>query len=43
MQMIQDGNFADAPEKPLRVTGSSESVKVSEFFCTLFYFPLPCT
>ena len=30
MQMIQDGNFANAPEKPLRITGSSENVKVSE-------------
>lgn len=28
MQMIQDGAFANAPDKPLRVTGSSESVKV---------------
>ena len=29
MQMIQDGPFANAPEKPLRMTGSAESCRVS--------------
>ena len=28
MQMIQDGQFANAPEKPLRMTGLPESCKV---------------
>ncbi len=28
MQMIQDGQFANAPEKPLRMTGSPDSCKV---------------
>ena len=39
MQMIQDGNFANAPEKPLRITGSTISVKVSsgDGFCVLFF------
>ena len=35
MQMIQDGNFANAPEKPLRITGSNENVKVGCYsMCT---------
>lgn len=29
MQMIQDGNFANSLEKPLRITGSGDSVRVS--------------
>lgn len=28
MQMIQDGAYANLPEKPLRLTGSVENVKV---------------
>ena len=30
MQMLQDGPYATAPEKPLRMTGSPESCRVSE-------------
>ena len=29
MQMIQDGQYANAPEKPLRMTGTAESCRVS--------------
>ena len=29
MQMIQDGPFASAPDKPLRMTGFPENCKVS--------------
>lgn len=31
MQMIQDGPFASAPEKPLRMTGSLMNCKVSAY------------
>ena len=30
MQMIQDGQFSNAPEKPLRMTGMPESCKVRD-------------
>ena len=29
MQMLQDGPYATAPEKPLRMTGSPEACRVS--------------
>ena len=29
MQMIQDGQYANAPDKPLRMTGTAESCRVS--------------
>jgi len=29
MQMLQDGPYATAPEKPLRMTGTTESCRVS--------------
>jgi far upstream element-binding protein len=32
MQMIQDGPFANTPEKPLRMTGFQENCKVSLLF-----------
>ena len=28
MQMIQDGQYANAPEKPLRMTGTAEACRV---------------
>lgn len=31
MQMLQDGPYATAPEKPLRMTGSTESCRVRIF------------
>ena len=30
MQMLQDGPYATAPEKPLRMTGSPEACRVSD-------------
>ena len=29
MQMIQDGPYANSPEKPLRMTGAPDSCRVS--------------
>ena len=40
MQMIQDGQFANAPEKPLRMTGLPESCKVGVCVCSaLLLYP----
>ena len=33
MQMIQDGQYANAPDKPLRMTGTAESCRVSVAAC----------
>ena len=33
MQMIQDGQYANAPEKPLRMTGTAESCRVGYIVC----------
>ena len=35
MQMIQDGQYASAPEKPLRMTGSRMACQVSPCVHTL--------
>ena len=35
MQMIQDGQYASTPEKPLRMTGLPENCKVCYNVCTL--------
>ena len=32
MQMIQDGEFTSAAEKPLRMTGTAESCRVSRLY-----------
>lgn len=37
MQMLQDGPYATAPEKPLRMTGSPESCRVSEDLAFIKY------
>ena len=40
MQMIQDGPYASAPEKPLRMTGFPENCKVlyiSVYLCIFLY------
>ena len=36
MQMIQDGPYANTPEKPLRMTGLPESCKVGHTSDSLF-------
>ena len=33
MQMIQDGQYANAPEKPLRMTGTAEACRVCVMNC----------
>lgn len=42
MQMIQDGQFANAPEKPLRMTGLPESCKVGMHFSFGFCYKMIC-
>ena len=38
MQMLQDGQYATTPEKPLRMTGTPESCRVSDpVLCVVLY------
>ena len=41
MQMLQDGQYANTPEKPLRMTGTPESCRVSDVvLCVMLYLVL---
>ena len=37
MQMIQDGQYANAPEKPLRMTGTAEACRVCLLTAIVLY------
>jgi hypothetical protein len=37
MQMIQDGQYANAPDKPLRMTGTAEACRVRLITAIVLY------